>query len=385
MTQHRPLPLGRLGVVGGGQLARMLVPAAARLGFEVAVLDPTPASPGGQLAHQQIVGDLDDPAALRDLVESCDLTTFEIESIDASALAALVEQGHQVQPAPETLACIQDKLTQKQRFAEAGIPTSPFEPLDAPSARALADFGLPVVQKVRRGGYDGRGVAVFTDAAVEERVLQAPSLMERYIAFRSELAVLVARSTTGEVATWPVVEMVFDERANVLDLLLAPARVDADIAARAREIAVDAVKALDGVGVFGVELFLTHTDEILVNEIAPRPHNSGHWTIEACRTCQFEQHVRAVAGLPLGSTEQHSAAVMVNLLGEADAAGTPLAAGVESALATPGASLHLYGKHSVSAFRKMGHLTITAKTLDEALALAERARAEVRISGSKSA
>ena len=385
MTQHRPLPLGRLGVVGGGQLARMLVPAAARLGFEVAVLDPTPASPGGQLAHQQIVGDLDDPAALRDLVESCDLTTFEIESIDASALAALVEQGHQVQPAPETLACIQDKLTQKQRFAEAGIPTSPFEPLDAPSARALADFGLPVVQKVRRGGYDGRGVAVFTDAAVEERVLQAPSLMERYIAFRSELAVLVARSTTGEVATWPVVEMVFDERANVLDLLLAPARVDADIAARAREIAVDAVKALDGVGVFGVELFLTHTDEILVNEIAPRPHNSGHWTIEACRTCQFEQHVRAVAGLPLGSTEQHSAAVMVNLLGEADAAGTPVAAGVESALATPGASLHLYGKHSVSAFRKMGHLTITAKTLDEALALAERARAEVRISGSESA
>ena len=368
MTQHRPLPLGRLGVVGGGQLARMLVPAAARLGFEVTVLDPTPASPGGQLAHQQIVGDLDDPAALRALVESCDLTTFEIESIDSSALA-----------------CIQDKLTQKQRFAEAGIPTSPFEPLDSPSARALADFGLPVVQKVRRGGYDGRGVAVFTDAAVEERVLQGPSLMERYISFRSELAVLVARSTTGEVSTWPVVEMVFDERANVLDLLLAPARVDADIAVRAREIAVDAVKALDGVGVFGVELFLTHTDEILVNEIAPRPHNSGHWTIEACRTCQFEQHVRAVAGLPLGSTEQHSAAVMVNLLGEADATGAPRAAGVESALAIPGASLHLYGKHSVSAFRKMGHLTITAKTLDEALAMAERARAEFRISGSESA
>ena len=385
MTQHRPLPLGRLGVVGGGQLARMLVPAAARLGFEVTVLDPTPASPGGQLAHQQIVGDLDDPAALRALVESCDLTTFEIESIDSSALAALAGEGHQVQPAPETLACIQDKLTQKQRFAEAGIPTSPFEPLDSPSARALADFGLPVVQKVRRGGYDGRGVAVFTDAAVEERVLQGPSLMERYISFRSELAVLVARSTTGEVSTWPVVEMVFDERANVLDLLLAPARVDADIAVRAREIAVEAVKALDGVGVFGVELFLTHTDEILVNEIAPRPHNSGHWTIEACRTCQFEQHVRAVAGLPLGSTEQHSAAVMVNLLGEADATGAPRAAGVESALAIPGASLHLYGKHSVSAFRKMGHLTITAKTLDEALAMAERARAEFRISGSESA
>lgn len=385
MSEHRPLPLGRLGVVGGGQLARMIVPAAARLGFEVTVLDPTQASPGGQLAHQQIVGDLHDPGALRALVESCDLTTFEIESIDAGTLATLAAEGHCVQPAPATLACIQDKLKQKQRFLDAGIPTSPFAALDAPSARALADFGLPVVQKARRGGYDGRGVAVFTDAVVEDRVLPAPSLMERFVAFRSELAVLVARSTTGEVSTWPVVEMVFDESANVLDLLLAPARVDADIADRAREIAIDAVKALDGVGVFGVELFLTHTNEILVNEVAPRPHNSGHWTIEACRTCQFEQHVRAVAGLPLGSTEQHSAAVMVNLLGAPDAAGAPCVLGLESALAVPGMSLHLYGKHSASPFRKMGHLTITASTLDEALAKAEQARAELRIGGSEGA
>jgi len=385
MTGPRPLPLGRLGVVGGGQLARMMVPAAARLGFEIAVLDPTPASPGGQLAHDQIVGGLDDADALRALVESCDLTTFEIEAIDADVLASLAADGHRIHPAPATLACIQDKLTQKQRFEAAGIPTSPFEPLDSPDARALVEFGLPVVQKARRGGYDGRGVAVFTDTVVEEKVLQAPSLMERYVDFRCELAVLVTRSTTGEVATWPVVEMVFDERANVLDLLLAPARVDASVAERARKIAIAAVEALDGVGVFGVELFLTHTDEILVNEIAPRPHNSGHWTIEACRPCQFEQHVRAVAGLPLGSTEQHSAAVMVNLLGEADARGTPTAAGLEAALSVPGASLHLYGKHSVSPFRKMGHLTITAKTLDEALAMAERARAELRIHGSEGA
>jgi Phosphoribosylaminoimidazole carboxylase (NCAIR synthetase) len=203
--------------------------------------------------------------------------------------------------------------------------------------------------------------------------------------FRCELAVLVARGTEGEVATYPVVEMVFDERANVLDLLLAPARIDEAVAARAREVAVAAVEAFDGVGVFGVELFLTRDDEILVNEIAPRPHNSGHWTIEACATSQFEQHVRAVAGLPLGSTRQHSPAVMVNLLGTAEARGTPVVRGLEAALALPGVAVHLYGKATVSPFRKMGHLTVTAESMEEALRIAGQARDALRIEGSESA
>lgn len=385
MADARTLPLGRLGIIGGGQLARMMIPEAARLGLDTVVLDPTPASPGGQLAGAQIVGALDDASRLAELVEASTVTTFEIEAVDTSVLDALAQEGHIVRPAPPLLACIQDKLEQKQQLARAGVPTSEFVAIDRPDARTLADFGLPLVQKARRGGYDGRGVAVFKAAVIEEEVLQAPSLAERFVDFRCELAVLVARGLGGEVTTYPVVEMVFDDRANVLDLLLAPARIDAAIAERAREIAIAAVEAFDGVGVFGVELFLTRDDEILVNEIAPRPHNSGHWTIEACATSQFEQHVRAVAGLPLGSTRQYAPAVMVNLLGSATARGTPVIVGLEAALALPGVAVHLYGKATVSPFRKMGHLTVTAETMDAALQIAAQARDVLRIEGSEPA
>ena len=383
MGDRRNLPLGRLGIIGGGQLARMMVPAAARLGLETLVLDPTPESPGGQLAGEQLVGALDDRERLTELVEACDVTTFEIEAVATSALEVLVSRGCLVRPAPSVLACIQDKLLQKQRLADAGVPTADFAAVDAPDARALADFGLPLVQKARRGGYDGRGVAVFTGAVVEERVLPVPSLVERFVDFRCELAVLVARTSDGHCRTWPVVEMVFDEAANVLDLLLAPARVDEAVAERARSVAIAAVEALGGVGVHGVELFLTRDDEILVNEIAPRPHNSGHWTIEACATSQFEQHVRAVTDLPLGSTRQYCPAVMVNLLGAPEARGTPAIVGLDEALALPGVAVHLYGKASVSPLRKMGHMTITAPTMDEALDIARQARALVRIEGSE--
>lgn len=383
MADARTLPLGRLGIIGGGQLARMMVPEAARLGLDTLVLDPTPHSPGGQLSGAEIVGALDDAARLTELVEASTISTYEIEAIDTTVLEALAARGHVVRPAPSVLARIQDKLLQKQQLAAAGVPTSEFVAVDDPDARTLADFGLPLVQKARRGGYDGRGVAVFKAAIIEEEVLRVPSLAERFVDFRCELAVLVARGVSGEVATYPVVEMVFDERANVLDLLLAPARIDGAIAERAREVAIAAVEAFDGVGIFGVELFLTRDDEILVNEIAPRPHNSGHWTIEACETSQFEQHVRAVAGLPLGSTRQHCPAVMVNLLGSATARGTPVVVGLEDALALPGVAVHLYGKATVSPLRKMGHVTVTAESMDDALRIANAARDALRIEGSE--
>ena len=385
MPQARTLPMGRLGIIGGGQLARMMIPAAGRLGFETVVLDPTPESPGGQLAGDQIVGGLDDAGALAELVRRSDLATFEIEAVDTQVLAELEAEGNTINPAPALLACIQDKLLQKERLAAAGIPTSEFVGMEAPDADTLTAFGLPLVQKARRGGYDGRGVEVFTGAVIEERVLPVPSMVERYVDYRCELAVLVARSNTGEISTWPVVEMVFDDEANVLDLLLAPARIEDAVAEEARRVATAAIEALDGVGVFGVELFLTRDDRILVNEIAPRPHNSGHWTIEASETCQFEQHVRAVAGLPLGSTRQLAPAVMVNLLGAPGADGVPSVVGLDEALALPGVSLHLYGKHTVRPYRKMGHLTVTAPQLDQALDVARRARDLIRIEGSTAA
>lgn len=377
----RRSPIARLGIIGGGQLARMMIPAATQLGCEVVILDPTPDSPAGQLASAQIVAAFDDADSLRALAEGCDLTTFDIETIATEPLQRLAEAGHVILPSPDLLAVIQDKLMQKQRLLDAGIPTSAFVALDEPDAASMVEFGLPLVQKARRGGYDGRGVAVFTDAVIEDRVLPVPSLLERYVDFRCELAVMVARSREGETRSYPVVEMVFDDRANVLDLLLAPARIDSEVAMRAQRLAEQTVTALDGVGMFGVELFLTRSGELLVNEVAPRTHNSGHWTIEACRTSQFEQHLRAIVGLPLGDTTQHSPAVMLNLLGEANAGGAVVIEGLDDALALPGVAVHLYGKQAVRPYRKMGHVTITAADLDTALALAAQVRGTLRITG----
>ncbi len=377
----RRCPIARLGIIGGGQLARMMIPAATQLGCEVVILDPTPDSPAGQLASAQIVGNFDDGDSLRALAERCDLTTFDIETIATEPLQELAQAGHVILPAPALLAVIQDKLIQKQCLLDAGIPTADFVALDEPNAAAMVAFGLPLVQKARRGGYDGRGVAVFTDVVIEERILPVPSLLERYVDFRCELAVMVARSGNGETRAYPVVEMVFDDRANVLDLLLAPARIDPDLARRAQRLAEQTVEALNGVGMFGVELFLTRGGDLLVNEVAPRTHNSGHWTIEACRTSQFEQHLRAIVGLPLGDTTQHSPAVMLNLLGEPDAHGDVVIEGLDEALALPGVAVHLYGKQTVRPYRKMGHVTITAVDLDTALELAEQVRALLRITG----
>lgn len=379
----QPYPVARLGIIGGGQLARMMIPPATRLGCEVTILDPATDCPAASLADHQIVASLDDAQGLRELVERCSVTTFDIEAVATAPLDELVRQGHQVRPAPALLTTIQDKLLQKQCYKQAGIPTSAFTQMDEPSAEALAAFGLPLVQKARRGGYDGRGVAVFKDIVDTARVLPVPSMVERYIDYRCELAVLVARGVDGSTTSYPVVEMAFDPKANILDMLIAPARIEPELAARAQQLAVRTVEALEGVGVFGVELFLTRDGEILVNEVAPRTHNSGHWTIEACHTSQFEQHVRAVLGLPLGSTAQHSPAVMLNLLAEADARGDALIGGLDEVLAIPGVAVHLYGKRQVTPNRKMGHLTITANTLDEALRNAERVRHRLQITGTQ--
>jgi len=357
-VRSRTLPVARLGIIGGGQLARMLVPEAARLGCETVVLDPTPASPGGELATRQIEGTFDDAGRLRELVSGCTVTTYEIETIDTDALRVLEAEGHRIIPAPAVLAVIQDKLLQKERLAAAGIPVPEFRALDEPDPMAMAAFGLPLVQKARRGGYDGRGVAVFTDVVIEEQVLPGPSMVERYIDYRCELAVLVARGGDGETRSWPVVEMVFDDRANVLDLLLAPARIEPELAELARSLAIGAVEALEGVGVFGVELFLTRSGELLVNEIAPRTHNSGHWTIEGCHTSQFEQHVRAVMGMALGTTERRAPTVSANVLGDVEERQPATLVGEESVLSTPRSHLHWYGKHDVYELRKMGHVTL---------------------------
>lgn len=368
----RPYPLRRIGFIGGGQLARMAIYRTAKLGFHFTVLDPDPQAGAAPLADLVITGGLYDRQALTDLVSRCDVTTYDIEHCDTSVLAELEAAGHQILPSPRVLQVVQDKVLQKECYLRAGLPVAPF--VD----RALDTLGpgeFPVVQKARTGGYDGRGVSVLRSVSDLPRALpgnpgrREGSFLEAWIPFEKELGIMVARSADGQVEVYPVTEMVFDPSLHICTSVVAPAALDSMVAARAQALAIAVVEALGGVGIFGVELFLTPGGELLVNETAPRPHNSGHYTMEACRTCQFENHLRAVAGLPLGAPGFHSPAVMVNLLGQGAPGSTELV-GLDRALQQPGFSLHLYGKAQSRPGRKMGHFTVTAGTLAEASARA---------------
>ena len=380
----RPYPLKRIGFVGGGQLARMAIYRGAKLGFHFTVLDPDPRAGAVPLADRIITGGLYDRQSLTELVTSCEVTTYDIEHCDTSALAELEAAGHSILPSPKLLQTVQDKVLQKQKYLDAGLAVAPF--VD----KALADLttgDFPVVQKARTGGYDGHGVVVLRSAADLVRALPGDpahregSFLEACVPFEKELGVMVARSASGQVVVYPVTEMVFDPDRHICTSVIAPADIDPAVASRAAQTAVAVVEALGGVGVFGVELFLTSDGAIVVNETAPRPHNSGHYTMEACRTCQFENHLRAVAGLPLADPGLHSPAVMVNLLGQG-MPGPTLLEGMDEALAVTGFSLHLYGKSECRPGRKMGHFTVTAAGPDQALERARTIERYLKISGS---
>ncbi len=368
-----------LGIAGGGQLARMMVPPAKRLGLDVIVLDPTPDAPAGQLADAQIVAPFDDAAALATLAARVDVITYDLEHVDLGALRRLKDAGRRLVPDPEVLAVLQDKGRQRAFFDAHGLPGPRFAIDDAPTAAGLAAFGFPLVQKVRTGGYDGRGV--WMHDAPGEPVAPVPSLLEARVSLAMELGVMVARGADGEERTWPATELIADPVRHQLDVSLTPARVPPDVARAAEALAARAIRALGGVGVFGVELFLDAAGALLLNEIAPRPHNSGHYTIEAAVTDQFEQHVRAVMGLPLGSTELLRPAVTANLVGRGH--GEARVVGLEAVLAMPGVAVHLYGKRAVRPGRKMGHLTVMDADLDAALARARAAQAAIWIEGSQ--
>jgi len=371
-------PPSTIGIIGGGQLGRMMIYRSKKLGFRFAALDKEGA-PAQVLADIFINGSLKDASALEQLANVSDVMTYEIEHINTDALDDLHSRGYAMYPSPVTLRVIQDKLLQKELFVKKGIPTAPFFAEENPATADLSARKFPLVQKTRREGYDGRGVCILKDAT--DKLLQGPSLFEEMVDIDKELAVMIARGRDGSLSVFPVTEMAFNPDHNICDTVIAPARVDEKTAATAREIAVSVVKALDGVGIFGVELFLDKQGRVLVNEVAPRPHNSGHYSMEACPTCQFEQHVRALAGLPFGDVSLLRPAVMLNLLGEPGSAGFPLIKGYEEAMKIPGLSLHLYGKTEVRPFRKMGHFTVTASTLEEALEKAEYARTILKIHG----
>jgi 5-(carboxyamino)imidazole ribonucleotide synthase len=307
--------------------------------------------------------------------------TLDIEAVSATALAVLEESGVRVAPSSKVLGIIQDKLVQKRFLAGHGLPTGRFADVD--DIAALRDFGLPCILKARRHGYDGRGVKrVSTPDDATALLAGGPCLAEAVVDIERELAVMVARNALGDIAVYPVVEAEFDAAANILNTIKAPAALPAAIEATCAELATRCVTALDGVGIFGIEFFLDRSGEVLVNEISPRPHNSGHYTIEACATSQFEQHLRAVTDMGLGPTTLLRPAASFNLLGEPDAHGHPVYHGLDEASRLPGIGVHLYGKRSVKPWRKMGHVTVTGASGADAAATAARLKAAIRVGGS---
>jgi len=372
----------KLGIIGGGQLGKIMSQKAKKMGFHVTILDPTYNCPAAQVSDKHIVADFYDNIKLEQLVQESDVTTFELEHVDTTILKELYDNGHNIHPSPYVMELIQNKYKQKKLLDEKGIPTSAYK--DVKTKKDLSAFGFPVVQKAKLGGYDGQGVQVLkSEEEVNEKAIKTESFIEEMVDIDKELAVLVARNIEGEIKCYPVVEMLFDDRVNICDSVMAPARVNKEVEEKAVQISIDSIKALDGVGIFGVELFLTKSGKVLLNEIAPRPHNSGHYTVEACATSQFEQIIRAVTNLPLGSTKLISPAVMVNLLGEEGYAGEPFIEGIHDALEIPELSFHFYGKTYTKPFRKMGHVTVLDDDINKALEKANKAKDILKIKGSK--
>ena len=371
----------KLGIIGGGQLGKIMSQKAKKMGFHVTILDPTYNCPAAQVSDKHIMGGFHDKQKLEQLVQESDVTTFELEHVDTSILKELYDNGHNIHPSPYVIELIQNKYEQKKLLDENGIPVPAYK--NVSSDEDLASFGFPVVQKAKLEGYDGQGVQMLKSAEDMSKAIQAESFIEELVDIDKELAIIVARNMEGEIKCYPVVEMLFDDRTNICDIVMAPAGISLEVEQEALDISIKSIEVLDGVGIFGVELFLTKDGKILVNEIAPRPHNSGHYTVEGCATSQFEQIIRAVTNLPLGSTKLISPSVMVNLLGEEGYAGEPFIDGIHEALEIPELSFHFYGKTFTKPFRKMGHITVLDDDIEKALEKAMKAKNILKIKGSK--
>jgi 5-(carboxyamino)imidazole ribonucleotide synthase len=361
-----------IGIIGGGQLGRMMIEESLRMNNDFNILDAADCSCAA-LAKNHIIGKLTDGSAIRKLAEISDVLTFEIEHIDVETLMQLEKEGKEIIPSPQVLQIIQDKGIQKDFFKTYQIPTAPYILVETAEdwLNAIHKLGgEKLVAKTRKDGYDGKGVTIFKSADVLSNSqlipFGSPSLVEVFIPCQKEISVMVARDIHGNIKTWPVVQMEFDPHANLVTFLDCPANLSVEMEHEAREIALKTIEKLNGVGVYAVEMFLTNDNQILVNEVAPRPHNSGHHTIEACYTSQFEQLVRILMGLPLGSTDLIQPAVMMNLLGADDFSGTYRLQGLEEVSAIEGVYVHLYGKKESKPMRKMGHITVTASTLNGA-------------------
>jgi len=366
----------RIGIIGGGQLGLMLSEAARAMGYaSVTVLDPTPHCPASSVA-EQIVGNLKDPTALRQLAQHADILTYEIEHINTSALKALQEEGVTIYPSPDSLAMIQDKYQQKVFLAEHLIPVAPFQEVFSAKdiERAAQEWGYPLVLKAKKDAYDGRGNARINQPQEIEQAIARLGNRELYIEkclnIEKEIGLMIARNQRGEIATHPVVQMIHER--DICQTVLAPAPIAASLQQEAQDIARQTASYLEGAGIFGIEMFLDTDGSIWLNEIAPRPHNLGHYTIEACQTSQYEQHLRAITNLPLMPTDMlYPVAVMVNILGTRNGVAQPEWIGKYN---PEHVFLHIYGKRETKVDRKMGHITVVGDSLDEVYRQATEAR-----------
>lgn len=376
-----------LGILGGGQLGKMMLYETRKWDIKTHVLDPSPEAPCRIATDYFEQGDLMDYDTVYNFGKNVDVLTFEIEGVNVAALEKLESEGVNVYPSAATLRNIQDKGVQKNFYKEHKIPTSPFKVFrnkhDLNEAIFRKEFKFPFVWKSCTGGYDGKGVSIIRNAEDLIPLPEDACIAEKLIPFKNELAVIVARNPSGQVKTYPVVEMEFHPEANQVEYVICPARIDDAVAQKARDLAVKVSEAFQHVGLLAVEMFQTEDDEILVNEVAPRPHNSGHYSIEASYTNQFEQQIRAILDLPLGNTDSKVGGVMVNLVGAEGHTGQAHYKNIDKILAMEGVTPHIYGKKETRPFRKMGHVTIVNKDLNKARKVAEEVKGTIEVISSE--
>jgi 5-(carboxyamino)imidazole ribonucleotide synthase len=373
----------KLGVLGGGQLGRMLLAEAQKFDISTSILDSSAEAPCAQICNEFHQGNLLDFETVYNFGKQVDLLTIEIENVNIDALDLLEREGLTIYPTPKSIRIIQSKATQKNFYKDKNIPTAPYfhyaylEELKHSYHNNIIEF--PFVWKAARFGYDGTGVKIVRAFEDLENLPKGECIVEKLIPFKNELAVIVARNHNGEVASYPVVEMEFHPEANQVEYVICPARIDDNIAKKAREVALKVADAFDFVGLLAVEMFQTEEDEILVNEVAPRTHNSGHYSIEASYTNQFEQHLRSILNLPLGNTESKVAGIMVNLVGAEGHTGEVVYENIDKILQIDGVTPHIYGKKITKPFRKMGHVTIVDKDIVKARKVAQQVKKIIKV------
>jgi 5-(carboxyamino)imidazole ribonucleotide synthase len=373
----------KLGILGGGQLGKMLLTETRKFDIQTFVLEPSKEAPARLSCNEFFIGSLMDFETVYQFGKKVDLLTIEIENVNLDALDQLEAEGLPVYPSPKTLRLIQNKGKQKDYYVANDIPTAPHQRFidlnDLKNALAKDELAFPFVWKCTQFGYDGNGVKICRTPIDLANLPDVECIAEEMVPFKNELAVIVARSVTGEVKTYPVVEMEFHPEANQVEYVICPARIDATVAQKATEIALKVSKAFNHVGLLAVEMFQTEDDEILVNEVAPRPHNSGHYSIEASYTSQFENHLRAILDLPLGNTDSKVAGIMVNLVGSEGYSGQVVYENIEKIMAIDGVTPHIYGKRETRPFRKMGHVTIVNEDMPTARKIAEEVKNSIRV------